>query len=65
MKNNRTCVICRINIQKRGFDKEISDNRGGSRRSRGGCHVCDVFLCRKGDCVKRFHDRGGIMEPTE
>ena len=57
--------MCRIDIQKRGFNKEINDNRDDSLRSKGGCHMCDVFLCRKGDCVKRFHDRGDIMEPTE
>ena len=53
--------MCRNDVQKRGFGKEISGNRGGVRKTRGGCRVCNVFLCRKGDCVRRFHERGGLM----
>ena len=65
LKGSRTCVMCRINIQKRGFGREISGNRGAPPRTRGGCSVCKVFLCRKGDCVQRFHERVVAMEATE
>ena len=57
LKGSRTCIQCRIDIKGRGFGREISDNSGISPRTRGGCKVCKVFLCRKGDCVKRFHER--------
>ena len=51
----RTCLMCRKNIQDRGFGREISGNRGNAPKTRGGCKVCKVFLCRKGDCVQQFH----------
>lgn len=65
MKGSRTCVMCRIDIQKRGFGREISGNRGSAPRTRGGCSICNVFLCRKGDCVKRFHERNVALDSTE
>ena len=51
----RMCIICRQDVRERGFGREISGNRGNAPKTRGGCGVCKVFLCRKGDCVKRFH----------
>ena len=63
MKGSRTCVMCRIDIQDkdRGFGREISGNWGTLPRTRGGCTICKVFLCRKGDCVKRFHERNTAL----
>ena len=55
LKSIRVCVMCRKDNQDRGFGREISGNRGSAPRTRGGCAVCKVYLCRQGDCVKRFH----------
>ena len=55
--------MCRIDIQKRGFDREINGNRGAPPKTRGGCIVYQTHLCRKGDYVKRFHERATIIEP--
>ena len=65
MKGSRTCVQCRADIKDRGFGREISGNRGSPPRIRGGCTVCNVFLCRKGNCVERFHSIGTIVESKE
>ena len=58
----RGCLMCRKNIWEGGcgrevigFRREISGNSGSAPKTRGGCGVCKVLLCRKGDCVKRFH----------
>lgn len=59
------CVVCYKNIHNRGFDREISDNRGTAPRTRGGCAKCKAYLCRKGDCVKRYHDRKESMDSIE
>lgn len=61
----RTCLMCRKNIQDRGFGREISGNRGGTPRTRGGCGVCKVYLCRKGDCISQFHEDMSDMDPIE
>lgn len=65
MKGNRTCVQCRADIKDRDFDREISGNRKNPPRTRDDYTVCNVFLCRKGDCVKRFHSKKTIMESKE
>ena len=51
----RVYIIYRMDVKNRGFDREISGNRGITPRSRGECLVYHIYLCRKGDCVKRFH----------
>ena len=65
MKRNRTCIIYRINIQKRDFDREISNNKSDSRKSKKGYYIYDIFLYRKGNCVKRFHNKRDIMKLTK
>ena len=57
LKATRQCLMCRLDVQNRGFGREISGNSEGAPKTRGGCAICKVSLCRKGDCVKRFHDR--------
>ena len=57
LKTIRQCLMCRLDRQKRGFGTEISGNSGGASKTRGGCAVCKVSLCRKGTCVERFHDK--------
>ena len=51
----RAYIVYRIDVKNRGFNREISDNRGMTSRSRGGCLIYHIYLCRKGDCVKRFY----------
>ena len=46
----------RKNYKERGFKLKISDNTSRTPRIRGGCGVCKVYLCRKGECVRRFHE---------
>ena len=58
------CIMCRKNDQNKDFGKEINDNKGRTKRIKGGCVMCNVFLCRKGDCVKRFHERQSAMDST-
>ena len=65
MKASRTCIIYHIDIKKRGFNREISGNRGSASRTRGEYTIYKVFLCRKGDYIKRFHNRGIIIESKE
>lgn len=61
----RVCVVCHRDIHNRGFGREISGNRGSASRTRGGCAICKAYLCRKGDCVKRYHDTKDSMESIE
>ena len=48
-------LMYRKNIQNGGFGREISGDKGNAPRTRGGCQVCKVHLCRKGTCVERFY----------
>ena len=57
--------MCRKDNRKRGFGREISGNSMAALRTRGGCSVCKVHLCRKGDCVKRFYTEEGATESIE
>ena len=57
--------MCRINIQKKDFDREISNNKDDSRKSKKEYYMCDVFLCRKGDYIKRFHNKENIIKFTK
>ena len=58
------CIMCRIKDQNKGFRKKINHNEGRIKRIKGRCAMCNVFLCRKEDCVKRFHERQGAMDST-
>ena len=53
--------MCRNNVQKRGFNKEISENKKGVRKTREECKIYNIFLCRKGDYVRRFHERSDFI----
>ncbi len=65
LKRIRACIMCRRDQQKkRSFGTIISGN-SGAKRTRGGCAVCQVFLCRNGDCVERFHDMEGSIGSME
>ena len=44
---------------------EISDNSITALRTREGCSVYKVYLCYKGDCVKRFYIVEGVIEAIE
>ncbi len=57
--------MCRKDVQTRGFGREIDGNRGNPPKTRGGCKVCKVYLCRKGDCVKRFHNLEASLDSIE
>ena len=39
LKAIRACVLCRRDVQKRDFGREINGNSGGPPRTRGGCAV--------------------------
>ena len=39
----------------------FSENREMPLRGRGGYLICHVYLCRKGDCVKRFYKWDNAM----
>ena len=54
--------MCRIYIRKRGFDREINKNRSASPRTRDEYTVYQVFLYRKGNYVKRFHERNNLID---
>lgn len=56
------CNICSEDIKKRGFDREISDNRGDALKTRGGYDIYNVYLCRKGNYIKRSHERRDIIK---
>ena len=65
LKSIRTCFVCRKDHKERGFGLEISGNAPRTPRTRGGCGVCKVYLCRKGECVRRFHEGITTMDPIE
>ena len=55
LKTVRQCFMCRLDRQKKGFrrfGKEISSNSEGVRKTRGGCAVCKISLCKEGTCVE-------------
>ena len=54
-----------IDIKDRGFNREISENRGSSSRIRGSYIMYNVFLYRKENYIKRFYSRGTIVESKE
>ena len=58
-------IIYHKNIHNRGFSREISGNRRSAPRSRGGCAIYKVYLYRKGDCVKRYHDTKDSIKSIE
>ncbi len=65
LKRIRACIMCRRDQQKkRSFGTMISGN-SGARRTRGGCAVCQVYLCRQGGCIERFHDMEGSIGSME
>jgi hypothetical protein len=35
---------------------ELSANQGAQKRPKGGCEVCQVNLCKSGECFARWHD---------
>lgn len=55
------CLMC-CRGKKRGFGREISGNREAPPKIRGGCIVCKVYLCCKGDCVRQFHEEKGALQ---
>ena len=65
LKSIRMCFQCRKNNRKRTFGTIISGNSVAAPRTRGGCAVCKVHLCRKGDCVTRFHTVEDTTEAIE
>lgn len=65
LKAIRKCFMCRVNVLSRGFGREVSGNSENAPKIRGGCKVCNVYLCRKGDCVLRFHEREDALGPIE
>ena len=58
-------IIYYKNIYNRGFSREISGNKGSTPRSRGGYAIYKVYLYRKGDYIKRYHDTKDSIKSIE
>ena len=54
--------MCRKDLKNKRFNIKINDNRKGTRKTKKGCVVCNIFLCRKGDYIKRFYNNDSDMK---
>ena len=55
----------RKDLKNKRFNIEINDNKISTRRIKRGCVMYYVFLCRKENYVKRFHDSDDDMKFIE
>ena len=54
LKAIRTCLMCRRDIQNRGFGREISGNRGSAPMTRGVTECVSLLMSQRGMCSKYF-----------
>ena len=57
--------MCRKDYKERGFKLKISNNASRTPRIKGGYEVCKVYLYRKEECVRRFHEEITTLNPIE